>query len=137
MFPRWLLGGSLVDSRCGSRLLFIALALLKLRSVARPRPKAPGTSITSPNLSLLGPFFSPHVLLLFFFVRKMLTALAGKHIFENSPLAFFIKIPLFGPVTEGKRAIYLTVFAPIAPLFVRFGSFPLHTPMKNLALARD
>ena len=86
----------------------------------------------------LGWPFPIFLFLLSSFFKKVLSALGGKHNFENRTTPFCINnTTCLDSQEEGKTTIIVTLPVPIAPLFVRFGFFSLHEPMKNLIMAND
>ena len=80
--------------------------------------------------------FSPYALCFHMPLKKCFLPSVGTTFLQVHPQHFTSKMPLLDPQPDRKRAIDPLLFPPIAHLSVRFGSLPLHMPMKSLTLAR-
>ena len=123
--PWWLLGGSLVHCRCGSRPFFIALARVKLGSAARERTRARNIRITSAILWFPCPIFRyMHYFSCFF--DKSDPRLGRRHIFEDRPTPFCIqKYHFLDPQPELKITMFVSLLLPSTPLSFGSGFFAL------------
>ena len=80
--------------------------------------------------------FSPRVIFFIFFGKNASCPRWEAHFCRSTHRILYKKYHFFGTPAEGKTTNYLTLFASVAPLSVRFGFLPLHGPLEKPTLAR-